>query len=186
MRIISGKFRSRHLQSLPGTDIRPTSDRLRETLFNVLSAGNPQALEGSVWIDLFAGSGAVGIEAISRGAEMVHFAESSKEAADLILKNLQSLGIKAGFRIVRQDALRTIQRWREGKADYIFIDPPYRMEKAYAEVLAALPSSLMVLSETNIIVEHQKKFDPGENIRSLRRVRLLKQGDAALSFYRNG
>jgi 16S rRNA (guanine966-N2)-methyltransferase len=72
MRVIAGQFRSRPLQSLHGLDIRPTSDRLRETLFNVLTAGNPQALEGSVWIDLFAGTGAVGIEAISRGAAMVH------------------------------------------------------------------------------------------------------------------
>jgi len=88
MRVIAGKFRSRPLRSLHGLDLRPTSDRLRETLFNVLTAGNPQALEGSVWLDLFAGTGAVGIEALSRGAKMAYFVESSKQATELIQLNL--------------------------------------------------------------------------------------------------
>src|SRR5580704_10786974 len=93
MRVIAGKYRSRPLRSLRGMDIRPTSDRLRETLFNVLTAGDPEALAGSVWLDLFAGTGAVGIEALSRGAKEVHFVENSAAAADGIRKNLQSLGI---------------------------------------------------------------------------------------------
>src|SRR6478609_8165544 len=100
MRVIAGKFRSRPLRSLRGMDIRPTSDRLRETLFNVLTAGNPEALEGTVWMDLYAGTGAVGIEALSRGAKEVHFIENSAQAAAAIQRNLQSLGIDDGFRIV--------------------------------------------------------------------------------------
>src|ERR1700752_2821265 len=103
MRIISGQFRSRRLASLKGEDISPTSDRLRETLFNVLTAGNPAALEGSVWLDLFAGTGAVGIEALSRGAKEVHFVECSKPAAEMIRNNLQSLGIVQGFRVHEQE-----------------------------------------------------------------------------------
>ena len=98
MRVIAGKYRSRPLRTLRGMDIRPTSDKLRETLFNVLTAGNPAALEGSVWLDLFAGTGAVGIEALSRGAKEVHFVENAAPAADAIRKNLQSLGIKDGFK----------------------------------------------------------------------------------------
>src|SRR5215469_66416 len=98
MRVIAGKFRSRPLRSLRGLDLRPTSDRLRETLFDVLTAGNPQALQGSVWLDLFAGTGAVGIEAVSRGAAMVYFVESSKREADLINTNVKSLRISDGFR----------------------------------------------------------------------------------------
>ena len=99
MRVIAGKYRSRPLRSLRGMDIRPTSDRLRETLFNVLTAGNPAALEGSVWLDLFAGTGAVGIEALSRGAKEVYFVESSAAAADVIRDNLKSLGIASGFHL---------------------------------------------------------------------------------------
>src|SRR5215469_1365150 len=105
MRVIAGKFRSRPLRSLRGLDIRPTSDRLRETLFNVLTAGNPEALTGSVWVDLFAGTGAVGIEAISRGAGMVYFVEPSKPAAAAVLRNLQSLGVEMGYQLVQQTAL---------------------------------------------------------------------------------
>src|SRR4051794_41530588 len=108
MRVIAGKYRSRTLQSLAGMDTRPTSDRLRETLFNVLTAGNPQALEGSVWIDLFAGTGAVGIEALSRGAAMVYFVESLRPAAELIKRNLGSLKIEGGFKIIQQDAMKAI------------------------------------------------------------------------------
>ena len=89
MRVIAGKYRSRTLGSLRGMDIRPTSDRLRETLFNVLTAGNPRALLGTVWLDLFAGSGAVGIEALSRGAKQVHFVENSAAAAEAIRNNLE-------------------------------------------------------------------------------------------------
>src|SRR5215472_2496547 len=95
MRIIAGKYRSRRLAAPAGVQTRPTSDRLRETLFNVLGA----SVEGSVWLDLFAGSGAVGIEALSRGASMVHFVEHSRRAAELIGANLASLGIEQGFRI---------------------------------------------------------------------------------------
>ena len=102
MRVIAGEYRRRTLRSLPGLDIRPTADRLRETLFNVLCAGNPEALAASTWIDLYAGTGAVGIEALSRGARIVRFVESSKAAADLISANLTSLGIARGFQIVRR------------------------------------------------------------------------------------
>src|SRR5581483_284645 len=140
MRVIAGKYRSRPLTSLRGMDVRPTSDRLRETLFNVLTAGNPEALVGSVWLDLYAGTGAVGIEALSRGAKQVHFVESSSEAADAIRGNLQSLGIANGFEIVQDSlphAFWRIERRRQA-ADVIFIDPPYRMRDAYASTLTTL------------------------------------------------
>jgi len=173
---------------LPGMEVRPTSDRLRETLFDILTAGNPSALEGTVWIDLYAGTGAVGIEALSRGAGMVYFVESAPEAADLIRKNLQGLGITTGYQVLRQEAVRALQAWEQSgiSSNFIFMDPPYRMEAAYAQVLNALSASKLLQPETIVIVEHQKRFEPGEQVGSLRRYRLLKQGDAALSFYRRG
>src|SRR5271169_5450325 len=118
MRVIAGQYRSRPLRSLPGVDIRPTADRLRETLFDVLCAGNPEALAGTTWLDLFAGTGAVGIEAISRGAGMVYFVESSRPAAELIRRNLQSLGIDTGSRILQQDAPRVARGWTEPHVDF--------------------------------------------------------------------
>ena len=184
MRVIAGKYRSRKLQSLPGMDLRPTTDRLRETLFDVLTAGNPAALEGTVWVDLYAGTGAVGIEALSRGAGMVYFVESSRRAVELIRRNLQSLDIAAGFQVLQQDAVRVGRALPEVQVDFIFLDPPYRLESAYRQTLEALSESHLLKPELTVIAEHQKKFDPGAQIASFVRSRLLKQGDAALSFYR--
>lgn len=184
MRVIAGKYRSRPLHSLPGLDLRPTSERLRETLFDVLTAGNPAALEHTVWLDLFAGTGAVGIEAISRGAEMVYFMESSRPAAELIRGNLHSLGIQTGFRILPQDVVRVGRALPDVQVDFVFLDPPYQREPAYVQTLEVLSESRLLKPESLVIAEHQKKFDPGERIASLQRYRLLKQRDAALSFYR--
>ena len=185
MRVIAGKFRSRPLRSLRGLDIRPSSDRLRETLFDVLTAGNPQALEGSVWLDLFAGTGAVGIEALSRGAAMVYFVECSRRATELVRQNLESLGIAEGFQIVQQESRHAIAQFerQQIKPDYIFLDPPYLLHEAYLRTLEILGSS-MLGERALVIAEHEKRFDPGEQFGHLQRVRELKQGDAGLSFYR--
>jgi 16S rRNA (guanine966-N2)-methyltransferase len=187
MRVIAGTFRSRPLNSLPGLDLRPTADRLRETLFNVLTSGNPAALEGSAWLDLFAGTGAVGIEALSRGAKNVCFVESSPRAAGLIRKNLQSLEVPAdAFRIVQQDVLKMLRTLKAGNGDvdFAFLDPPYNSEKAYQQTLQLLAEMGIVKSGGMVIAEHQKRFDPGEAFGPLARYRKLRQGDAALSFYR--
>src|ERR1017187_6446185 len=106
MRVIAGKYRSRPLRSLRGMDVRPTSDRLRETLFNVLTAGHPAALEGSIWLDLFAGTGAVGLEALTRGAKEVYFLEHSAPAADAIRGKQQTLPIVDGFNIMKEELPR--------------------------------------------------------------------------------
>ncbi len=186
MRVIAGKYRSRQLLSLPGLELRPTADRLRETLFNVLTAGNPSALEGTTWFDLYAGTGAVGIEAASRGADMVHFVESSGRAAELIKQNLTSLGVATGFQIVKQDSIRALRGMESSAlvADFVFLDPPYDMEEAYLKTLETLSKSRLLKPAGIVIAEHQKKFDPGELFGSLHRYRKLAQGDAALSFYR--
>ena len=151
----------------------------RETLFNVLTAGNPQALEGSVWIDLFAGTGAVGIEALSRGAAMVYFVESSRRAAELIKQNLESLKIEGGFKILQQEAANAMKQL-DGQGirpNFIFLDPPYQNHKAYGQTLAALSGSALAADAT-VIAEHDKRFDPGEKVGGLQRSRRLEQGDA--------
>jgi len=192
MRVIAGQYRRRTLRSLPGLEIRPTADRLRETLFNVLSAGNPAALAESKWLDLYAGTGAVGIEALSRGARMVHFVESSKAAAELIAANLKSLGIEggiaSGFQIVKAEAGKALRQLEAAGRifDFVFLDPPYSMQDEYAKTQAALAESTLLHERSLVIAEHQKRFDPGEAFGELRRYRKLVQGDAALSFYRRG
>jgi 16S rRNA (guanine966-N2)-methyltransferase len=186
MRVIAGKYRSRVLLSLAGLDLRPTADRLRETLFDVLTAGNPNALEGSVWLDLFAGTGAVGIEALSRGAGMVYFVESSPRVVELERQNLRKLGVEAGFQVLQQDAVRALLALEKQKivADFVFLDPPYRLSAAYEATLSAIAKSGLLKAESVVIAEHEKRFDPGDEFGELRRYRNLKQGDAALSFYR--
>jgi 16S rRNA (guanine966-N2)-methyltransferase len=184
MRVIAGKYRSRPLRSLPGLDTRPTADRLRETLFNVLTAADPNALEGTVWLDLFAGTGAVGIEALSRGARRVYFVESSPPAAELVRQNLQKLGVESGFQILRQEAVRALHELEKQAvvADLVFLDPPYRLAAAYAATLGALSKSGLLKADSLVIAEHEKRFDPGEEFGALRRYRKLEQGDTALGF----
>src|SRR5580704_10663864 len=188
MRVIAGKYRGRSLRSLRGMDIRPTSDRLRETLFNVLTAGNPQALEGTVWLDLFAGTGAVGIEALSRGTKQVYFVETSAPAAQVIEQNLQSLEVVNGYRILRDDLSGILWRLQREHvvADVVFLDPPYRLRQAYEDTLTALADSSLIWAMSLVVAEHEKKFDPGEEFGALRRIRKLAQGNTALSFYRIG
>ena len=186
MRVIAGQYRSRPLKTLPGLDIRPSSDRLRETLFNILTAGDPSAIVGKTFFDLYAGTGAVGIEALSRGAAAVYFLESSKKASDLILRNLQSLGINSGFEILRgevQSGLRLLDR-RAVVGDIFFLDPPYRMTSEYRTAMEILAASNLMQNESIVVAEHEKKFDPGEQAGGMVRFRTVKQGDTALSFYR--
>jgi len=167
-------------------DVRPTADRLRESLFNVLAAGNPEALAGSVWLDLYAGTGAVGIEAISRGASQIYFVESSSAAVKIIRENLASLSITTGFEVVHGDVLKALRRFdaQSLTVDFIFLDPPYRSKQAYGETLEFLGKSSLVSASTLVITEHQKKFDPGEMMGFLQRVRRLVQGEGGLSLYR--
>ncbi len=186
MRVIAGHYRSRPLRSLRGMDVRPTSDRLRETLFDVLCAGDPEVLARTTWVDLYAGTGAVGIEALSRGAGMVYFAELSKAAAELIEENLKTLGIASGFQIVKADVSKALRQWEAAGvvADFVFLDPPYRLREEYARTLAALAGSTLLRASSVVMAEHEKRFDQGEKFGELRRYRKLEQGDAALSFYR--
>ena len=185
MRVIAGKYRSRPLRSLRGMDIRPTADRLREALFNVLTSGEPEALVGSAWLDLFAGTGAVGIEALSRGAAKVWFVESAVLAARVVRQNLDGLSIKEGFTVVQGDVLKALKKMEAGvKMDFIFLDPPYDFSEGYRSTLEFLGSAPFVDAGSVVIAEHLKKFDPGEKFGTLARFRKLVQGDAALSFYR--
>jgi len=188
MRIIGGEFRSRPLRSLRGLATRPTSDRLRETLFNILSAGRPGALADTVWLDLFAGTGAVGLEALSRGARSVYFVESSRAAVAVIRENLRSLGIEEGFEVQEREALRAL-RLLDSEAvscDFCFLDPPYQDRQAYTETLGFLSTSRLIAPAATVIAEHEQRYDPGAQIGALQRFRMLDQGEAALSFYRLG
>lgn len=182
MRVIAGKYRSRTLRSLKGQALRPTSDRLRETLFNILGP----AVEGAMFVDLYAGTGAVGIEALSRGARGAIFVEQHAPATALIRRNLESLGISNQAEILGMHVMRGLERLeaRHAHAQFIFLDPPYAADQEYADVLEFLGESGLVAPTGRVIVEHLRKRTLPERAGQLELVRVVEQGDAALSFYR--
>jgi 16S rRNA (guanine(966)-N(2))-methyltransferase RsmD len=183
MRVIAGTFRSRQLKSLRSLALRPTSDRLRETLFNVIA----DRIASSRFIDAFAGTGAVGIEALSRGAAEVVFIENHSSAVALIKKNLTSLDILDSTKVLPIDALRGLERVaaeRSGHFDIVFLDPPYAFAEDYHRVLSFLGAAPLLAEGGLVIAEHRHTFDLPESFGSLRRFRALRQGDASLTFYR--
>jgi 16S rRNA (guanine966-N2)-methyltransferase len=185
MRIIAGTYRSRILKSLKGRALRPTSDRLRETLFDVLGP----AVDGSRFLDIFAGTGAVGIEALSRGAIEAVFIENHGPAAALIRRNLDSLGLRNGFQILAEDAqfglARLAAKHRPGAGfDFVFLDPPYAEQEQYDKVLDFLGATRLLPPGAVVIAEHRRTLELPLFSGALERVRILKQADAALTFYR--
>jgi len=183
MRVIAGQYRSRTLNAPRGMDTRPTSDRLRETLFNVLTP----RIEGATFLDLYAGSGAVGIEAISRGAAEVIFVEQAEPALRAIRANLASLVIRGGYALEARSTAAALRRLVEAgrHADVVFLDPPYREADQYGVSLGLFGGECAPLlsSDAVVIAEHEKRRELEPRYGELVRYRVLKQGDAALSFY---
>ena len=183
MRVIAGEFRSRLLQAPRGSATRPTSDRLRETLFNVLGP----RVKGSRFADLYAGSGAVGIEALSRGAEFVWFAEKAPPALAAIRANLSALKLAGGFALEDRGVGKLLQvlAAKERRADIVFLDPPYEAVEEYRAALQFLARhQAAVLADGAVVVaEHARKQPLELRYTTLVRTRVLEQGDAALSFY---
>ena len=191
MRVIAGVYRSRVLGAPRGLATRPTTDRLRETLFNVLAP----RMAGCTFADLFAGSGANGIEALSRGARHVYFVENGAAALAAIRGNLRTLGIGAGFEIDARTVALFLRSHRDTTKDGVaqqleidmaLLDPPYEDGEAYALTLGLLGGECasVLASDAIVIAEHLHKRPLQESYGNLNRYRVLKQGDAALSFYK--
>jgi len=184
MRIIAGKYRGRRLKSPPSLQTRPTSDRLRETLFNILAP----RIKGARFLDLCAGSGAVGIEALSRGAQDATFVDQSRRICALIEANLEEFGVDENdARVVNDEASEFLRRHGKKEPsplDIVFFDPPY--EADYDVVLERLGEDTGALLATDaiVVVEHHKKRELAEKFGGLHCYRTLKQGDSVLSFYR--
>ncbi len=173
MRVIGGELRSRRLKSAPGLDTRPTPDRLRESLFNVLAP----VIEGAVFMDAYAGTGAVGIEALSRGASRAIFIERARPALHVLRENIAALGLSERSRVIVGNPPTEIAAIQAG---IVFADPPYDLAREYELFLDALGRNPPELA----IIQHARKYDPGESHGALARYRVLRQGDNSLSFYR--
>jgi 16S rRNA (guanine(966)-N(2))-methyltransferase RsmD len=180
MRVIGGNYRGRRLHTVGGLAVRPTSDRLRETLFNILSP----RIAGSRFLDICAGSGAVGIEALSRGAASATFIERSPHACAVIANNLAALGITIEATTIKRDAAVALKRLEQESRqfDVAFFDPPYASE-IYDQVMKQLGSSDLLSSAAVVIVEHRAKIAPEPEYGKLHIVRELKQGESALAVY---
>jgi 16S rRNA (guanine(966)-N(2))-methyltransferase RsmD len=178
MRIIAGQFKGRRLASPDWPGLRPTSDKLRETLFNVLgpSVAGARVLEG------YAGSGAVGIEALSRGAAHVTFVDSDRRASDLVQANLLHCGVKERYAIIRVDFAGVATRLDQDRFDIIFLDPPYGADEM-ASALAAAAG--IATSDTRVVIEHARRDEPPAEAGQLRLTRSLSSGDSGLAFYRS-
>jgi 16S rRNA (guanine(966)-N(2))-methyltransferase RsmD len=199
MRIIAGMYGSRRLEGPTGLSTRPTSDRLRETLFNVLAPriNRVSAGGGVSFLDLYAGSGAVGLEALSRGAAQVTFVERSPAALKVLRRNLERLGIESGFVVSAESVaafLRSTARAsprpipnevaKPGRYEVVYLDPPYDAAAEYAATLGVLGEATGILVPGALVIaEHRRKQSLEDQYGSLKRTRLLEQGDAALSFY---
>ena len=172
MRIIAGRFRSRLLKSVSGLAVRPTPDRLREAMFNVLSG----EVEGRTFLDAYAGSGAVGLEALSRGARHVILIEKSPAALAVIRENVQALHVRAEVTVLRGSAARLLETHT---ADIAFVDPPYEQVTQYS-------TSLLALSNTGcklVVAQHPSRLTLDDAYGFLERRRVLRQGDNSLSLY---
>lgn len=180
MRVISGLYGGRSLKSPPDHRTRPTSDRLRETLFNILA---PRIDTETRFLDLCAGTGAIGIEALSRGAAFVTFVDRSKKACAIIEQNLDNLGIpESQTNVLGIDVENFTGREHKEGFDIAFFDPPY--DSDYSLVLHEFGFRRTLLSKGGIlIVEHHAKKAIPDEIGELRRWRILKQGDTMLSFF---
>jgi 16S rRNA (guanine966-N2)-methyltransferase len=184
MRVIAGTYRSRQLAAPRGLETRPTSDRLRETLFNILSS----RLDGCRFVDLYAGTGAVGIEALSRGASYVWFAENADPALASLRANLAALKISSSFTVEPRGVGAMLQRLGKlgQRIDIVYLDPPYEAEAEYVETLNFLGSARgreVLAEDALVIAEHSSKAKLAMRYGALEHTRLLKQGDAALSFF---
>lgn len=185
MRIIAGRYRSRVLDAPAGMATRPTSDRLRETLFNVLAP----RMEGCAFLDLYAGSGAVGLEALSRGAARVVCVERAPGALKALRGNVARLGVTEGLRVEAASVPAWLKRAQGGgQFDIVFLDPPYDADEEYERTLGVLGGAVAgLLAEGAVVIaEHRKKQRLEDRYGKLERVRLLEQGDAALSFFAVG
>jgi 16S rRNA (guanine966-N2)-methyltransferase len=172
MRVIAGEFRSRRLESIPGDATRPTPDRVREALFNILQT----QIAGASFVDAYAGTGAVGIEALSRGAAHAWFLERDRRALDAIRKNLATLGVERRATVLAGKVLVTLER---SPPAIVFLDPPYDLADEYRGALELLGQR----PPTVTIAQHSVHFKLKDAYGALHRTRMVKHGDNALSFY---
>lgn len=186
MRIISGSLRGRRIEAPPGSLVRPTSDRVREAVFNILGQPAPATRV----LDAFAGAGSLGLEALSRGANEAVFIDKSRTSIRCVKRNIEALAVGSRARVHCADSVALIKRWSErtsagteARFGWIFLDPPYRSDAA-ERMLAVLGSSPLVTVDATVVVEHDRRNPPADRWGALIQTDRRRYGDTEVSFYR--
>jgi 16S rRNA (guanine966-N2)-methyltransferase len=181
MRVIAGKLRGRTLLAVRGLKVRPSSDRVKESLFNILA---PRIVDVR-FLDLFAGTGSIGIEALSRGVTEVVFVEQDRDAIRCLQRNLEICRLEQGFEVIRQPVTRALREMdAEGRVyDLVFLDPPYQAD-LYSSAMELLGAGNLVAADGWVIAEHDRRLELADQYGKLRGFRTQFIGDTALSFYR--
>lgn len=182
MRVIAGMAKNKKLISPPGLSTRPLTDMIKEALFNVLG----ERVIGSVFLDLFCGSGSAGIEALSRGAEKVIFIDSSREAVKAVKENIENCGFSEGFEVYRNDVFKAIDilKKRGLKFDIIFADPPFTNPGIFDKVMEALDRANILTEDGILIIRSKRDKDMPEKLVYLARYRMNSYGDSTLHYYK--
>lgn len=182
MRVIAGAYKGRGLRTVAGLEVRPTSDRLRETLFNILF----RKVEGARFLDICSGSGAMAIEALSRGTAYAVMIEASAKAVRVIYQNLKHCAVEPErVQVLAQDALVALRALirKQTCYDLIYFDPPYK-SNIYAPVIELIASNGLLAEDGLLMVEHSSKAEMPEGVGVLHRYRIVRQGDSSVSLYR--
>ncbi|MGH9374017.1 MAG: 16S rRNA (guanine(966)-N(2))-methyltransferase RsmD [Vicinamibacterales bacterium] len=177
MRIIAGSLKGRRLDAPDWAGLRPTSDKLRETLFNVLGP----RVAGARVLDGYAGTGAVGIEALSRGAAHVTFVDADRRAVRLVERNLQRCAVTDRYAIIRARFADAAAQWTAGTFDLVLLDPPYGRDDLQRALEAAAP---LVAPGGLLVIEHARRDGAPARAASITKTRDIRSGDSALSVYR--
>jgi 16S rRNA (guanine966-N2)-methyltransferase len=179
MRIISGKYKGHQLVSFQADHIRPTTDRVKESLFNKIQG----EVEGAKVLDLFSGTGNLGLEALSRGAAEVTFVEKSKKSIAILEKNLAKLKVSEPYKIICKDVLSFLKSYQGIPFDLIFIDPPFTEEMAH-DVMIALSQSQVFHPQTLMMIESGRREKIVDDYSPLARYDVREFGDKFLSFFK--
>ncbi len=182
MRVIAGSVKGRRLKAPAGLHTRPITDMIKEALFNVWG---PDIYDAAV-LDLFAGSGSVGIEALSRGASKVVFVDNDINAIQTIKENLSNCGLKNGLEVLNNDVFRVIELLsRHGqKFNYIYVDPPFTNARIFNEVMLVLGRANILEDDGVLVIRAQKQKEMAESFHSLAKYRQINYGESNLHYYR--
>lgn len=177
MRIITGEYRGRKLESPKTNDVRPTTDKVKEAMFSILMP----YLQGARCLDLFAGTGALGLEALSRGADYCLFCDKERSSIALIKENIRKCGAESKSRVIFGDYMKALEH-AEGKFDIIILDPPYAAG-LYEKCLASIEKLDLLDDEGIIILEHEKNLDLPISVGKYSKLKEKKYGSTVLSLY---